>query len=138
MAKDARRETGAGREDERPARGRNGAAGTWIVPVALGVCLAVALGWEIAGGALRFPVKPVHELEESMLSGIDGDYRLDINRATATEFGYLEGIGETLAERIVAWREANGPFENIEQLMEVEGVGEGKFNAVRDLITVGE
>ena len=69
---------------------------------------------------------------------MDGDYRLDINRATVAEFSYLEGIGRTLAERIIAWREANGPFENIEQLMEVEGVGKGKFNAIRDMITVGE
>ena len=138
MAKDARRETGAGRTDERPARGRNGAAGTWIVSVALGVCLAIFAGSAIRGGEFRLPVKPVHVLEESMLSGMDGDYRLDINRATVTEFSYLEGIGRTLAERIIAWREANGPFENIEQLMEVEGVGKGKFNAIRDMITVGE
>ena len=138
MAKDARRETGAGRTEERSARGRNGAAGTWIVSVALGVCLMIALGWEIAAGAIRLPVKPVHELEESMLSGVDGDYRLNINLATATEFGYLEGIGETLAERIIAWREVNGPFESVDQLTEVEGIGAGKLEAIRDMITVGE
>ena len=138
MAKDARRRAGAGRSDRRSARGRSGAAGTWIVSVALGVCLAMLLGWEIAGGALRLPVKPVRELEESMLSGSNGEYRLDINLATAIELGYLEGIGEKLALRIVEWRDANGPFESAEQLMEVEGIGEGKFEAIRDMITVGE
>jgi len=138
MGKDARRRAGAGRSDRRPARGRSGAAGTWIVSVALGVCLVTALGSEIAGGSILLPVQPVRELEESMLSGTEGDYRLDINLATATELGYLEGIGEKLAARIVEWRDQNGPFESVEQLMEVEGIGEGKLEAVYDMITVGE
>lgn len=138
MAKDARRRAGAAREESPSARGRNGAAGTWIVSVAFGVCLVLFFGFEIAGGAYILPVKPVRELEESMLSEVDGDYRLNINLATAADFGYLEGIGETLAERIVEWRNENGPFESVEQLMEIEGIGEGKFSAVRDMITVGE
>ena len=138
MTKDARRRADAEGPESQNASGRKGAAGTWMVPVALSVCLAMLLGWEIAGGALRLPVKPVRELEESMLSGSNGEYRLDINLATATELGHLEGIGEKLALRIVEWRDANGPFESAEQLMEVEGIGEGKFEAIRDMITVGE
>jgi competence protein ComEA len=41
-----------------------------------------------------------------------------------------------LAERIVAHREANGPFETVEDLLEVPGIGEAKLSSMRDLIRV--
>ena len=48
----------------------------------------------------------------------------------------LPGIGESLAGRIIAYREANGPFRTIEQIMEVSGIGEAKFAELKDRITV--
>ncbi len=60
--------------------------------------------------------------------------RLDINRAAADELAELPGIGPTLAERIVAFREANGPFSAPEDLMEVDGIGEGRLAAMEDYI----
>jgi competence protein ComEA len=62
---------------------------------------------------------------------------IDINTAGATELETLPGIGPTLAQRIIDYREAHGPFAAIEDLMAVHGIGEGLFNEVRDLITVG-
>lgn len=61
---------------------------------------------------------------------------LDLNTATAAELMELPGIGEKLAERIVAYRAANGPFASIEEIMEVEGIGEGKFADLEGRITV--
>jgi competence protein ComEA len=49
----------------------------------------------------------------------------------------LPGIGPTMAANIIAHREANGPFTTIEAIMDVPGIGEGKFAAMKDLITVG-
>lgn len=49
---------------------------------------------------------------------------LDLNGATAEELAALPGIGEELARRIVAYRTDNGPFERIEEIMEVSGIGE--------------
>jgi competence protein ComEA len=63
---------------------------------------------------------------------------LDLNTATAEELTQFPGIGEELANRIVEYREANGPFESVEELMEVSGIGEAKFAALEEQITVGE
>ena len=61
---------------------------------------------------------------------------LDLNAATQEELAQLPGIGTELAQRIVEYREANGPFETAEELMEVSGIGEGKFAALEGRITV--
>ena len=62
--------------------------------------------------------------------------RLDLNRASLAELEALPGIGPVLAERIVDWRSANGPFVSAEQIMDVEGIGEKKFDEIRDSIYV--
>ena len=62
--------------------------------------------------------------------------RLELNRATRAELEALPGIGPVLAERIVAWRSANGPFVSVEQIMDVEGIGEKKLAELRDSIYV--
>lgn len=61
---------------------------------------------------------------------------LDLNRATAQELTTLPGIGEVLAQRIVDYREAHGPFQSVEELIAVEGIGEGKLEKLRELVTV--
>ena len=62
---------------------------------------------------------------------------VNINTATATELEMLPGIGPKTAEAIVEYREANGPFETIEDIMGVSGIGEGIFEKIKDGITVG-
>jgi len=62
---------------------------------------------------------------------------VNINTATAEELQQLPRIGPALAQRIVAYREMYGPFRNIEDIMQVSGIGEAIFNAIRDYITVG-
>lgn len=61
---------------------------------------------------------------------------VNINTASAEELDALEGIGESTAQKIIADREANGPFTTIEDLMRVSGIGEKKFEALKDRITV--
>jgi competence protein ComEA len=62
---------------------------------------------------------------------------VNINTAPAAELETLPGIGPALAGRIVEYREANGPFETIEQIQNVPGIGPATFEGLRDLITVG-
>lgn len=59
---------------------------------------------------------------------------VSINRATAVELEALPGVGPVLAERIVAFRDENGGFEVVEDLLEVPGIGEAKLAAMRDQI----
>ena len=47
----------------------------------------------------------------------------------------VAGIGPALAQRILDFRQASGPFERIEDVMEVSGIGQGIFDQIRDLIT---
>lgn len=64
--------------------------------------------------------------------------KVNINTADEAELQMLPGIGEVLAQRIVAWREANGDFVIAEDLLAVEGIGLQKLDAIRDFITVQE
>lgn len=59
-----------------------------------------------------------------------------LNSASREELMTLEGIGETLADRILAYREAHGGFDSLEELMEVEGIGQKRFDALRDRLVL--
>ena len=87
--------------------------------------------------AVRAPAATTSAESASRLGGITTAGLIDINRATATELEILPGIGPTMAANIIAHREANGPFATIEAIMDVPGIGEGRFAAIKDLITVG-
>lgn len=62
--------------------------------------------------------------------------RLDLNKATKEELMQLPHIGETLAGRILSYREENDGFMSTEQLMDVDGIGEATYAALKDLVTV--
>ena len=61
---------------------------------------------------------------------------VNLNTAGLEELDSLPGIGESLARRILAYREANGPFESVEEIMEVSGIGEAKLAELEDWVTV--
>lgn len=65
-----------------------------------------------------------------------GTWQVDINTADADTLDALPGIGPALAERIIAYREANGGFDSIEELMEVSGIGEATFEELAAYIMV--
>ena len=68
---------------------------------------------------------------------IETDPRLDINKMSTAQLEAIPGIGEMLAKRIVAYRDANGPFLTLEEVLNVEGVGEKKLDQIASLIKVG-
>jgi competence protein ComEA len=63
---------------------------------------------------------------------------VNINTASQSELESLPGIGPTTAQKIVAYREANGPFINAEDIINVSGIGPGTYERIKDLITVGQ
>ena len=64
------------------------------------------------------------------------DELININTADREQLMQLEGIGEKMAQRIIEYRTENGPFETIQDIMKVSGIGEKKFANMRDFITV--
>ncbi len=62
--------------------------------------------------------------------------RININTASAGELEALSGIGPTLAQRVVEYRQANGPFRTPEDIKNVKGIGDGIFAEIKDWITV--
>ncbi|MDD2511033.1 MAG: helix-hairpin-helix domain-containing protein [Syntrophomonas sp.] len=86
---------------------------------------------EVAGiqGASQLPVSSPASPASSA--------KVNINKATAIELAdKLNGIGPALSQRIVDYREANGAFQKIEDIKNVSGIGEKKFEAIKDHITV--
>ena len=62
---------------------------------------------------------------------------VNLNTASATDLEGLPGIGAKTAARIVEYRQKNGPFKKVEELMNVRGVGEKNFLKLKPQITVG-
>jgi len=64
--------------------------------------------------------------------------KIDINRAEPWLLEALPGIGETRAQAIVNYRDDNGPFKRIEDLLKVSGIGEATFEKIKDYITMSD
>ncbi len=64
--------------------------------------------------------------------------KVDINRAEIWLLEALPGIGETLAQRIVDYRQQNGQFQNIGEIAKVAGIGATTYEQIKDLITVAD
>jgi competence protein ComEA len=63
---------------------------------------------------------------------------VNLNTATASQIATLPGVGEKAAQRIIEYREKNGGFKKIEELMNVKGIGEKSFLKLKALITIGD
>ena len=62
--------------------------------------------------------------------------KINLNKATVEELSQLKGIGMKYAERIVQYRDKNGPFKNVEDLLNVQGIGPKTLEKNKDLIMV--
>ncbi|KAA9111592.1 ComEA family DNA-binding protein [Microbacterium rhizomatis] len=64
------------------------------------------------------------------------DPRVNLNTADATQLDALPRIGPAMAERIIQWREANGRFTSVEDLLAVPGIGDKMLESLRELVTI--
>ena len=62
--------------------------------------------------------------------------KININTATQADLETIDGVGPALAERIIEYRKQNGKFKNIEELKSVKGIGDKKFESIKEKITV--
>jgi competence protein ComEA len=90
-------------------------------------------GEQISVPGLVSPAAPGSGNRLAVSSGV----LVDINTASLELLDTLPNIGPKTAQEILDYRSANGPFGKIEDIMNVPGIGQGKFDAMKDLITVG-
>ena len=106
----------------------------WLLLGMTGLFLCVLLGLFLHDRRADVPVETeVQVSQEAILPDLSP---LHLNRATAEELAELPGIGPELARRIAAYREEHGPFETVEELMEVSGIGQGKLDGLEGRVTV--
>lgn len=108
-----------------------------ICALSLCMILGIFIGRNIQGEFHVLPTGDSAQSENHSASVRDEDYRLDINTATKVQLMELPGIGEVLADRIIAYRDENGGFSSVDALMEVNGLGEQKLREIESLIKVG-
>lgn len=98
-----------------------------LLAAILALLLALCLAAHLRGLPREHILQPVHAVSEEAL---DRAAKININRADIEELKQLPGVGDVLAARIVEYREANGGFAALEELMAVSGVGESKYEAM--------
>lgn len=62
--------------------------------------------------------------------------KVDINKASSEDLQQIKGVGPALAEKIISYREQNGKFKNIEELKNVSGIGEKKYETLVEYVTI--
>ena len=70
------------------------------------------------------------------MSSADEAGKINLNTASAEQLMKLSGIGESKAAQIIFYREKNGAFKKIEDIMNITGIKEGVFGKIKDDITV--
>lgn len=114
-----------------------------ITALFAGLTLGLFLGRNPAGGSVTVSV-PARQVSAAVPAETQAEPSLqaaslpvNINTADAAELAALPGIGEVLAQRILDYRRVHGDFSAVEQLTNVEGIGEGKLETILELITIG-
>lgn len=96
---------------------------------------AAIVMWLVAGQAPHAQApQPKSQAKAATKAGAGAT--VDLNTATTAELDRLPGIGAQTAARIVEYRQKNGPFKKVEELMNVQGVGEKSFLKLKKKITV--
>ena len=80
---------------------------------------------------------PLAQTAADQTTGGKAPVMINLNTATAAELETLPGIGARTAARIIEYRQKRGPFKKIEELMNVQGIGEKSFLRLRPQLTVG-
>ena len=116
-----------------------------VTALFVGFTLGLFVGRNTGSGTITLAVSPQMQTSPTTAATAAAEtvpeetvsFPVNINTADVDTLTALPGIGQVLAERIVAYRQQNGSFRAIEEITKVEGIGEKKAEAILDLITVG-
>ena len=116
-----------------------------VTALFVGFTLGLFVGRNTGSGTVTLAVSPQMQTAPTTAATAAAEtvpeetvsFPVNINTANVDTLTALPGIGQVLAERIVAYRRQNGPFRVIEEITKVESIGEKKADAILDLITVG-
>lgn len=95
--------------------------------------ISVSVPASMQTAPIQMPTQPTEPIETVPTI----QFPININTASREAFQLLPGIGDTLAQRILRYREEHGDFPSVEALMNVEGIGEKTLEDILDLITIG-
>lgn len=116
-----------------------------VYPISIGTRLfeVIAMAGGFTSKADRDSVnmaRTVTDGEQVLVAGVGSasvnDGLIHLNKATAADLDKLPGIGPTLSERIIDWRNANGGFKKIEDLRRVGGIGDKLFAGIKELVAL--
>ena len=102
--------------------------------------LGISFGRKTSSPVFEIPDNTTLDTHSHSLSGTEtlpGNGIININTATAEDLTLLPGIGPVLAQSIIRYRQTNGLFRSVDDLLDVSGIGEKKLNGIIDYITVG-
>lgn len=111
--------------------------GVLLLVCALSFCIVLGI---FIGRNLRdeFVPLPQNSMADTVyVTEATEDLRLNINTASKAQLMELPGIGEIIADRIIIYRTENGPFQTIDDLMNVDGIGLKKIQQLESLIRAG-
>ena len=135
-----------------PVSGAVRAPGLYLLPAEGRVVDAIAAAGGFADDAARDGVNLARTLDDgeqlvvprvgeappagTSSGSAPSDGRVDLNTADAAQLETLPRIGPALAERIIAWRDDNGPFTSVEDLLAVPGIGDKMLESLRNLVVL--
>lgn len=102
----------------------------------LNLARPLADGEQVVVGLGPVGVEPGAPGAGSGVAGSAAGAVVDLNAATLADLDVLPGVGPVLAQRILDWRAAHGPFTSVDQLREVSGIGDRKFEDLRSRVRV--
>lgn len=109
---------------------------SFVIMIALTLSFMIFIAGYITGISTDRSVILSEQLPTDSTTSVYEDGKININNATVSDLIQLPGVGEKLAGNIIAYREDNGPFKSVNELIHVEGIGSKKLSVLTEYLTV--